>query len=215
MEKHLTHAIQRGCRQPYRGRAQSLRKDLRSHEFPSSLCVVSTDKLASIGHHGREVALVTLGARSLMRELLARCLDRKAKGTRWFDRCEVWTNQHLQAEIPSFRRPHSRFVTSSRHGFGFCERHPAIINFNLRRSQPNQVPLFLDAGCELDCSTASSHRLRSYLQFGRKHSFSTTKTGARAPCQMVQERPPDGYRSRNVGADSKHVRSRCPCCFAD
>lgn len=121
-----------------------------------------------MGLQTTETALVTFGMGARGWEWAARRLQRQAKRSGWFDTIEVWTSQRFEAEHRSFWVEHSQFMTTNRRGFGYWIWRPKIIQYHLRRARPNQVFVFLDAGCELNINPSSAERLGAYLDHVQK-----------------------------------------------
>jgi hypothetical protein len=76
-------------------------------------------------------------------------LIKQVKDLDLFDKIILYTEDDLKNDAP-FWNKHSEFILKNKRGYGYWIWKPYLIMKTIQMMQPNDILLYLDAGCEID-----------------------------------------------------------------
>ena len=112
--------------------------------------------------------MITVGAGSLRWKLAGDRLARQARKSGWFSSVDAYDTKSLRGIIPTFFSRHEHFITANSRGFGYWLWRPYLLLERVKKLRPNEILLFLDAGCELNVNAKSTGRLFDYMGLAKE-----------------------------------------------
>lgn len=125
------------------------------------------------------VHLLSFAAGSLRWKLAGERLGHEAKRTDAFQSVRIHNRQSLFREIPSFRMENPDLDIRDTRGFGFWLWRPYLLRQALYQAKPEDLVVFLDAGCQINWTRDSQRRFNEYLDQARTFGSLTMSTDQR------------------------------------
>ena len=92
-------------------------------------------------------------------------LIRTATEAGWFESITAYDENRLAEESPTWYAKHRNFIKTNRRGFGYWIWKPEIIQLKLREIGPDDLVLYLDAGCQIN--PKGIKRFKRYIELAK------------------------------------------------
>lgn len=122
------------------------------------------------------VQLISAGMGSTQWRLASLRLKRQALKSQWFSTVDAYDSTALQRLLPEFYTEHQDFLVQNSRGYGYWLWRPYLLLKRISMMKPNEVLLFLDAGCELNVTPSSQKRFYEYVDHAKREGMCLMRT---------------------------------------
>jgi hypothetical protein len=113
-----------------------------------------------------KIKLVTFSDGSFGLRAAGQRLIKQADATGWFHYpSEHWTLETLRSKMPDFYIKHENFIKTHQKGLGLWIWKSAILEYQIKQLEENEIVLILDAGCQINSTKESESRFKDYIDF--------------------------------------------------